>query len=108
MEPIKIEFLQNACVNGHVLWSVHVLVRIQERGIYRKDAVNAILTGEIIEQYPEDKPYPSCLILGESTRGEPLHVVAALSESNATMITAYYPTPDKFFEDNRTRKERTT
>jgi len=34
----------------------------------------SVLHGEIIEHYPSDKPYPSCLIYGDNFAGEPIHV----------------------------------
>ena len=37
----------------------------------------SVLHGEIIEDYPSDKPYPSCLIYGDSFAGEPIHSVWA-------------------------------
>ena len=33
------------------------------------------MTGEIIEEYPNDYPYPSCLTLGNLNTKWPLHVV---------------------------------
>ena len=39
---------------------------MQERDISRNDVKNGIATGEIIEEYPEDYPNPSCLIFGYS------------------------------------------
>ena len=35
----------------------------------------SVLQGEIIEEYPDDKPYPSCLIYGETFSREPVHSV---------------------------------
>lgn len=35
------------------------------------------LHGEIIEDYPKDKPYPSCLVFGQSFAGIPIHSVWA-------------------------------
>ncbi len=38
-------------------------------GAIRLDEVlRALETGAIIEEYPEDKPYPSCLVLGGRRR----------------------------------------
>jgi len=105
-KELSIENLQSLCKNKSIIWSVHILRRLQERGIFRKDVVNAILTGEIIEQYPDDKPYPSCLILGESDKGYPLHVVCSTDGETVKTITAYYPNSEKFLSDNRTRKEK--
>ncbi len=41
----------------------HCQVRIEKRGILIADVEYAIMNGEIIEEYPEDYPFPSCLIL---------------------------------------------
>lgn len=51
--------------------------------------------GEIIENYPEDRPYPSCLICGSNADGEPVHSVWAYVEANhqAILITVYRPDP---------------
>lgn len=35
----------------------------------------SVMHGEVIEDYPADKPYPSCLILGKNFSGEPIHSV---------------------------------
>ncbi len=104
MAGITIALLRQSCDNGHILWSAHALARLQERGIFRKDIKNAIQTGEIIEQYPEDFPQPSCLVLGVTLESRPIHVVCSFDGEYLTVITAYYPTPDKFEADNKTRK----
>jgi hypothetical protein len=70
-----------------------------------KDVRHVILTGETVENYPEDKPYPSRLILG--WRGNrPLHVVIADNETDDEMIviTVYEPDPNQWSENFRSRK----
>lgn len=101
---LNIELLQKLCNNRSILYSTHSLERLQERGILRKDIVNGIMNGEIIEQYPDDTPFPSCLILGSSAASAPLHIVCACNGEIISIITAYYPTADKFESDNKTRK----
>jgi len=39
----------------------HSRKRFAERKIKIQDIINAINQGEIIEEYPEDYPFPSCL-----------------------------------------------
>ena len=89
-----------------VKWSAHCLERMQERDISRSDVVSCVLRGEIIEDYPTDYPYPSCLFFGHTTQDRVLHAVIGTDETNAFVITAYYPSTDKFEADLRTRKER--
>ena len=38
-------------------------------------SISLVLHGEIIEDYPAAKPYPSCLIYGEIFSGDPVHSV---------------------------------
>lgn len=103
---MKIDVLQKLCRKKAMVWSAHALARLQSRGIFRTDVRNAILTGEIIEAYPEDFPDESCLILGTTVNGQPLHVVCGCNEEFITVITAYYPTEDYFERDFKTRKEK--
>lgn len=105
MNELSIKLLRTICNNRGIIWTTHVLKRLQERNILRKDVVNAINTGEIIEQYPDSFPYPACLILGLSVQTEYIHVVCAYNGENIKIITAYYPTLDKFESDLKTRKE---
>lgn len=102
---LNIDDLRKICDNKHIVYSVHALERLQERGIFRKDVVNTLATGEIIEQYPDDYPYPSCLVFGMTTKNERLHVVCACNGDTLKIITAYCPTLDKFQSDYKTRKE---
>ena len=50
--------------DNKVFIAQHAMQRFRERGIKYSDVINCIIVGEIIEQYPNDYPTPSCLILG--------------------------------------------
>jgi hypothetical protein len=56
------------------------------------------IRGEIIEEYPTDWLYPSCLILGFTESGAPVHSVWAYNESTASavLITVYRPDPARW------------
>ena len=56
----------------------------------------SVLQGEIIEDDPTDKPYPSYLIYGRTFSGDPVHSVWAYNEQNrwAVLVTVYRPDPD--------------
>ena len=81
--------------------------RFEERGILIGDIGNVITSGKIIEQYEDDFPFPSCLILGKSDEKN-IHVVASIDSGFIYIITAYYPSADKWENDFRTRKESLT
>lgn len=106
MEDISVPRLQKLCGAGSIRWTTHVLKRLMQRGIRQADVIQAINSGEIIEQYPDDYPHPSCLLLGTTATGDTLHVVCGLSKDEAWMITAYYPDPDEWETDWKTRRVR--
>ena len=70
----------------------------------QQDVENAIMAGEIIEQYPNDYPNPSCLVLGVTRKDEVIHVVCGLCEDTVWMITAYVPDLSIWESDFKTRK----
>lgn len=103
---MKIDDLRKLCKSGSIKWTAHMLARLQERGIEPSDIKNSINTGCIIEQYPNDYPYPSCLVLGTTVAGKILHVVIGVGGGYLWLITAYYPSPLKWNEDFSVRKEQ--
>ena len=102
---ISITDLQKLCASDSIRWTGHVLKRLLQRGVSQSDVIQAILSGEIFEHYPDDYPYPSCLLMGNTAAGEPLHVVCGQGNNEIWMITAYYPDPDEWEADLKTRKK---
>lgn len=88
-----------------ISFSRHALQRMFERAI-SPDAVRmALMTGEVIADYPDDQPYRSMLVLA-FIGGRPLHVVAARDDATGRsyIITAYIADPALWESDFRTRK----
>jgi hypothetical protein len=81
----------------------HSRRRLAERNITINDICTVIQSGEIIEDYPEDYPFPSCLIMGISA-GRVIHIVASIDEDIVYLITAYIPDNEKWETDWKTRK----
>jgi len=76
-----------------------------ERQIPARDVLRVLQTGETIEEYPDDIPYPNRLMLG--WRGKrPLHAVAVenASEHETILITVYQPDPEQWKPGFRRRK----
>ncbi|GAB4540254.1 MAG: DUF4258 domain-containing protein [Anaerolineales bacterium] len=87
----------------NVFFSEHAVRRMAKRDISDDEVVNALLSGEIIEEYPDDKYSPSFLVLGETKGKRPLHVVCSLPP-RVRIITVYQPEPNEWM-DNRRRKK---
>ena len=64
---------QFQCLNRpeSMVLTQHSRKRFAERGISMDDIGYVFRTGEIIAQYSDDTPFPSCLILGYSGENEP-------------------------------------
>jgi hypothetical protein len=77
---------------NRLVFRVHAIKRMFQRQINIDDVHNVLISGEIIEDYPGDIPYPSYLMIGWCG-SRPVHIVAA---DNATahetiIITVYEP-----------------
>ncbi len=84
---------------------VHAARRMLERNITMEEIETVVESGEVIEDYPDDKPFPSRLIFG-TPQNRTLHVVAAdETDSDIThVITAYQPDPNQWKNGFKRRK----
>jgi len=105
VKALDVEVLRRALRASKIEWRKHVLQRLAERGMAQEDVLNVLLSGEKIQEYSDDKPFPSALFLGY-IGGKPLHVVAACDQASekAFIITAYEPSLEIFESDYRTRR----
>lgn len=87
-----IEGIQRRVREGDHRFTIHAFERCVERDISPEQVRDAILSGEIIEDYPDDKYGPSCLIYGTTRDGKILHVQCSLDP--VWVITAYDPTQE--------------
>jgi Domain of unknown function (DUF4258) len=76
-----------------------------ERGISTADIRTVLLRGEMVEDYPDDEPFPSQLLLG-FVRSEALHVVLARDPATGrcTIITVYWPDAVIWLDDWKRRR----
>ena len=66
---MDIEKLRILCNNKRLIITQHCIKRMMERSIELTEIKQAIAEGEVIEDYPDDYPYPSCLILECVSKG---------------------------------------
>lgn len=88
-----------------IIFRIHALQRMFMRQISDENVRYVIDKGEVIENYPDDTPYPSKLLLGW-IGSRPLHVVVAESseQMEKIIITAYEPNTDQWEDGFRKRK----
>ena len=75
-------------------FSQHALDASMVRGISVEEIRQAVAEGGLIEEYPEDKYGPSCLLLGRILAGRPIHIHCSHpSRDPVKIITVYEPDP---------------
>jgi len=89
----------------NIVFRIHALRRMAQRHISQSEVRYVVETGAVLEEYPEDRPFPSHLILGW-VRDRPLHVVAAKDavSQETVIVTVYEPDTAKWSGDFRTRR----
>jgi hypothetical protein len=77
-------------------FSKHAVDQTIIRGVSVAEMEEAISNrSEVIEDYPEDKYGPSCLVLGFTNSGRPLHIQCSYpSRPLVKVVTVYEPDPD--------------
>lgn len=75
-----------------------MVLRMYQREIMSDEIKEALISSSIVEEYQADKPLPSALVLGYTSKERPLHVVVAVEEHGELVwaITAYEPAEDEW------------
>jgi len=79
--------------DARLIFRYHAVQRMVQRGISLRDVRAALETGETIETYSDDAPYPSRLVLGWVGGTRALHVVVAddVAANEVIIVTVYEP-----------------
>lgn len=92
---------------ARLIFSGHALRRMFERSVTAADVREALAGSEVIEEYPDDRPLPSFLVLGWVAQ-RPLHLVVATERSTRTchIVTVYAPDPRMWSGGYRKRRPK--
>jgi hypothetical protein len=83
--------IQDRFRSERILFTKHARDEMEDEEfgeIREREVFEAVERGRVIETYPEDEPYPSCLIYGRTFGDRPLHVPAMKSEFFSRFIAA--------------------
>jgi hypothetical protein len=97
---MDIENIQNAIFAERVYITDHAKDEADNDHLNSTQIFESVRSGEIIEDYPLDRPYPSCLIYGRTKMNLPVHSVWAYNSetSYAVLITVYIPDPNRWVD----------
>ena len=95
---MRIEDIVEAIRHNRIRITDHADEEAQGDRLSFDEVFFSVFQGEIIEDYPDDTPYPSCLIYGTTFAGTPVHSVWAYNQDNqwAALITVYRPDPQRW------------
>jgi hypothetical protein len=100
---IDLQTIQEAVRQGNLFFTDRAVRQMAKRTITDAETQEAILNGEIIEAYPDDKYGPSCLIYGHTAQDRPLHVQCSVPP-RVRVITVYQPDSNQWINNRQRRK----
>lgn len=104
-----IEQIREKIAQNQFEFSKHAVDQSILRHVSVQELHEAVANGEIIQDYPDDKYGPSCLILGYTQAGRPLHFQCSYPfRPLIRIITLYEPDPNQWidFKVRRPKNER--
>ncbi len=107
MGQISIKTIEQICAqlaNGEFEFTRHALRRAVERNIGEHEIREMATNAQLIENYPDDKHTPSCLLLGFTNKKRPLHLQVSYAETDMVkIITLYEPNPQEWIGFSKRR-----
>lgn len=93
---LDIVWIQNRIREGQYYFSRHGDQERQNDNLTLAEIEEALLSGLLLEQYEDTGRGESCLVVGFTAQGKPLHIVCGEIDNRVVIITVYIPIPPKF------------
>jgi type II secretory pathway pseudopilin PulG len=93
-EVLKAIRAQASAANFRV--TQHAQQEMVEENISLDETLQAIVVGQVLENYPRHRRGPCCLLHGVTDAGRNLHVVCTTALPLLIIITVYEPLPPKW------------
>jgi len=90
-EPEIAELRAKGAANA-LQYADHAITRMAQRGIATAEVREVLARGQVVEEYPNDRYGPSCLIFGNTSGNRPLHIICSYPQRPLLkIITVYEP-----------------
>jgi hypothetical protein len=94
---IEIEEIKARVRTDQYVYTLHAEVERRADHLTFAQIEDALLDGEILEQYPDTGRGESCLVVGFA--GDvPIHIVCGWRGAKVAVVTVYVPRPPKFID----------
>ena len=88
---MALEQLRRQAATENVRITQHAHQEMVEEEITLNELLEAIVSGQVLENYPEHRRGACCLVNGTTNQGRPLHIVCTTALPVLIIITAYEP-----------------
>ena len=93
---IDLDWIIASIRSGAYFFSQHADNERMNDDLLITEVEESIQNGKILECYPYDERGSSCLVVGFTDKGKPIHSVCGKNSNILVLITVYIPTPPKF------------
>jgi hypothetical protein len=102
----NIEIIHKIAKKDKIAFKKHTVLRMHQRQISSAEVANILCMCELVEEYPNDFPLPSSLVMGYTEKRRPIHAVVAFNEEEDIIwvITVYEPTLEEWEKGFKVRR----
>ncbi len=90
--------IRSQALEERVRVTVHAHQEMVEEDVNMDELLEAAAAASIVENYPDHRRGPCCLLHGVTRNGRHLHIVCTTSLETLIIITVYEPRPPKWPE----------
>ncbi len=94
--PLKLQWIRHQVQSGNYYYSNHGDIERQRDNLTLGEIEQAIDKSSLLEEYEDTGRGESCLLVGFTTGGKPVHIVCGRYGEGLIIITVYIPAPPKF------------
>jgi hypothetical protein len=94
--PLGIEWIKERISNDEYFLSSHADQERMEEPLRISEIEEALKRSTILEQYKDTGRGESCLVVGFTDQGKPIHAVCGRRGKHLAIVTTYIPKPPKF------------
>ena len=99
---VDLDEIRRLVLDGKYFFYTHALTEAKKDGVTPEDAIYTILTGEVIEEYPDRQ---RILVFAMLPQRITLHVTCDYSQGNVVLIPTVYIPDDRLWIGFRVRRK---
>ena len=103
---VVLERVRAQAIAENVRITQHAQQEMAEEDITLDEVLQTIASAQLLENYPEHRRGPCCLLNGRTTNGRPVHIVCTTAQPALIIITVYEPKPPKWVTPTQRRQEK--